>query len=140
MRGSESKHSLKKHSSVLVWIVSEMLEMASAIEDAETAPRGRLRASQLCAPKHPPSSLCILLLCARVPLRPCPFSACSWAPFPLCAPPTKIESHFLCFETTCPFAPSAPMIALHPCLTSPSLPPSLPACAPRAPPPTRNKP
>ena len=45
MRGSESNQSKKKHSSVLVWIVSEMLEMASAIEDAETAPRGRLRAN-----------------------------------------------------------------------------------------------
>ena len=45
MRGSESKHSKKKHSSMLVWIVSEMLEMASAIEDAETAPRERLRAN-----------------------------------------------------------------------------------------------
>ena len=66
--------------------------------------RPTIPCSQLCASKHPPSSLCILL--PRVPL--CPFSTCSWAPFPLCAPPTKIKSHFQNFETTCPFAPSAP--------------------------------
>ena len=74
--------------------------------------RPTIPCSQLCAPKHPPSSLCILLRptipCSRVPLSLCPFSTCSWAPFPLCAPPTKIKSHFLYFITTCPFAPSAP--------------------------------
>ena len=88
---------------------------------------------------------------AFLPLHPSPLRPSPSAPLPLLSllvgrPSLCVRLQrklFLIFYTLKQHVPShhpPPMIALHPCLTSSSLPPSLSACAPPAPPPACNKP